>query len=198
VDAAALHDLLQQRQQHPQQAPTIDAQIRDRFAITQAVMVLDMVGFSRTTATEGIIPTLARIQQLRAIALPLLESHGGHILKTEADNIYGLFDHPQMAVTATQHLLVALHRCHIQASIGIGYGELLRVGPTDVYGHEMNLASKLGEDLAGPDEILLTPAAYDTLSDLRPSFEVLSTQISGLTLTVHRWIPSHAAPPQQA
>jgi class 3 adenylate cyclase len=34
----------------------------------------------------------------------------------------------------------------------------------DVFGAEVNLASKIGEDLARPGEVLLTPGAADALS----------------------------------
>jgi class 3 adenylate cyclase len=43
-------------------------------------------------------------------------------------------------------------------SYGIGYGEVLDL-EDDVFGLEVNLASKLGEDLARPGQVLLTPAA---------------------------------------
>ena len=42
--------------------------------------------------------------------------------------------------------------------VGIGHGRILKIGDEDVYGHEVNLASKLGEDAAKGDEILATTA----------------------------------------
>ena len=43
-------------------------------------------------------------------------------------------------------------------SYGIGYGDVLDLDE-DMFGLEVNLASKLGEDLADPGEALLTPSA---------------------------------------
>ena len=43
-------------------------------------------------------------------------------------------------------------------SYGIGYGDVIEL-EGDVFGLEVNMASKLGEDLAKPGEALLTPAA---------------------------------------
>jgi len=47
-------------------------------------------------------------------------------------------------------------------SYGIGYGDLVEV-EGDLFGLEVNLASKLGEDLAEPGEALLSPAAAAAL-----------------------------------
>ena len=52
----------------------------------------------------------------------------------------------------------------IHGSIGIGYGPTLLLDDAELFGHEVNLASKLGEDLACGDEIVLTPAAAEALS----------------------------------
>ena len=53
----------------------------------------------------------------------------------------------------------------IYIAIGVGYGRILLVGDDDAYGDEMNVACKLGEDLAEQGEILLTAAAHEALGD---------------------------------
>src|SRR5262249_57749957 len=50
----------------------------------------------------------------------------------------------------------------LRFSYGIGYGDILDI-EGDLFGLEVNLASKLGEDLAAPGEALLTPAAAAAL-----------------------------------
>ena len=42
--------------------------------------------------------------------------------------------------------------------VGLGYGDVLRIGDSDVFGAEVNAASKLGEDHARPYEIVVTGA----------------------------------------
>ena len=42
--------------------------------------------------------------------------------------------------------------------VGLGYGRMLRIGDTDVFGAEVNAASRLGEDLAQSGETLVTGA----------------------------------------
>ena len=48
--------------------------------------------------------------------------------------------------------------------IGIGYGDLLRIGDQDVYGAEVNAACKLGEDTAQAHEILISSAVAESVS----------------------------------
>ncbi|MEM0982141.1 MAG: adenylate/guanylate cyclase domain-containing protein [Cyanobacteria bacterium P01_H01_bin.58] len=178
--------LLQQRHQHPAQAAAIDAEIRDRFLQTCAAVILDMVGFSRKTQGQGIIATLQEIYQMRAIAVPLMEKHSGTILKLEADNVYAKFATPDAALSAAIAVLQQLNAADLHASLGIGYGDMLAIGEQDLYGDEMNLASKLGEDIAEDDEILLTEAAHNFLSGTSWQFDVFTKEVSNLTLTVYQ------------
>ena len=181
-----LASLLQLRGQWPDQIAAIDAEIRDRFRQTHAIVVIDMVGFSRKTQVNGIIPALQEIHLLQDIAIPILEKHGGRVFKVDADNLYVVFADAQLALQATDHLLVHLNAADIHVSIGIGYGEVLVIGDDDLYGHEMNLASKLGEDIAGNDEILLTEAAYNFLVEPPHLFKVFTYEISGVMLTFYQ------------
>jgi adenylate cyclase len=74
----------------------------------------------------------------------------------------------------------------LYAAIGIGYGEVLMIEDRDVFGNEMNLASKLGEDLARANEILLTESAYKQLSETHYSWEELEFSVSGLEVTTYK------------
>jgi len=47
------------------------------------------------------------------------------------------------------------------------FGDVLRIGDSDVWGREVNAASKLGEDTAKSGEILVTGAARAALGDLK-------------------------------
>jgi len=64
--------------------------------------------------------------------------------------------------------------------LGVGYGRMLKIGDTDVFGPEVNAASKLGEDAAGPWEILVTGNARAQIRD-NPDygFEQLAAAPSG-------------------
>lgn len=182
---AELDRLLQERNTHPQRVNEIDAQIREIFTQTQAVLVLDMSGFSRITAEFGIIHTLAQIQQMQTIVAPVIAKHNGTLLKVEADNIYAIFSDVDSAVGASVEILENLNARDLHASIGIGYGEVLLVANEDAFGNEMNLASKLGEDIAEADDILLTESAFANITGSR-EWEELERSVSGLDLSVHR------------
>ena len=64
--------------------------------------------------------------------------------------------------------------------MGIGYGEMLRVGDLDVWGREVNAASKLGEDTAKAGDILLTRAAVESAGTLEGiTFERIQATVGG-------------------
>lgn len=178
--------LLRDRSQYPERTAEIDARIHQHFAQTRALWILDSAGFSRKTKQQGIIPTLVDIYSMRAIVIPLISSQGGELLKAEADNIYATFATTDQAVSVTQSVLDQLNAAGLSASIGIGYGEVLVVGAQDVFGHEMNLASKLGEDLAEHNEVLLTEAAFTNCSIRSVDTECSTVEISGLMFNVYR------------
>src|SRR6185436_20442395 len=81
---ALLRQLLSERNQYPERAPAIDRHLREAFARTVAVLVLDMCGFSRLTIEHGIIHYLAMIHQMQEAARPAVTGNGGVVIKQEA------------------------------------------------------------------------------------------------------------------
>ena len=191
---AELHRLLQVRNEHPEKSTEVDAQIHTIFAETHAILVLDMSGFSRLTIRHGIVHFLAMIHRLSAIATPLVEQRRGTVVKQEADNLFAIFPTVDAAVSAAADVLKSLAAVNsglpdimdLYASIGIGYGEVLLVAAEDLYGNEMNLASKLGEDLARSNEILLTEAAFQQLQATTWQCEAIELSVSGLEITAYQ------------
>jgi adenylate cyclase len=189
-----LEQFLQERNEHPERAAEIDARIHEIFGEMLAVFVMDMSGFSRQTIRRGIIFFLAQIHRMHSIATPVIESHGGEVIKYEADNVFAVFPDVEQAVDAAVDLDRSLElvdtmlpdECDMHGEFGIGYGEVLVVENEDLYGSEVNLASKLGEDLAQRGEILLTESAYARVDPAKRKYEQLSMSVSGLDLVVHR------------
>jgi len=186
--------LLQERVEHPERAAEVDAKIKEVFGETLAVFVMDMSGFSRQTIRHGITSFLAQIHRMHSIATPVIESHGGEVIKYEADNVFAVFPDVEQAVDAAVELDRGLElvdtmlpdECDMHGEFGIGYGEVLVVENEDLYGSEVNLASKLGEDLAERGEILLTESAYARVDPARHTYERLAMSVSGLDLVVHK------------
>jgi adenylate cyclase len=191
-----LQRLLALRNEHPERLTEIDGEIHAIFAKTHAVMVLDMCGFSRLTARYGITHFLAMIHRLHGIVAPIIATHGGTVVKTEADNVFAVFPDVGPAVAAAIDIQDRLREANVflpddwdlHASLGIGYGQLLMVGDDDLYGHEMNIASKLGEDIAGSGEVFLSDAAYARVAALaRPwQFEARQIPVSAMVVTAHK------------
>jgi class 3 adenylate cyclase len=186
--------LLQERNERPERAAEIDAEIGNVFGETLAIFIMDMAGFSRQTIRHGIIHFLAQIHRMHSIATPIIESHGGEVIKYEADNVFAIFTGVGAAVDAAVELDLGLEAANtmlpdeydMHGEFGIGYGEVLVVGDEDIFGSEVNLASKLGEDLAQRGEILLTEAAYAQVEPGVREYEPLTLLVSGLQLTVYR------------
>jgi class 3 adenylate cyclase len=158
-----LDQLLDEILDRPQRRKRLEGQIDREFVGERAVLVLDMTGFSRLTQAFGIVEFLLKIRRLRRIADRMVADHGGDVIKSEADNLYCLFPTAGEALAAGLDILADLPE-DVYASIGIGFGPMLLIGDDDMMGNEVNLASKLGEDVAEHGEILLTDAARAALS----------------------------------
>jgi class 3 adenylate cyclase len=154
-----------------------------------------MCGFSRLTEEHGIIHYLAMIHQMEEASRPAVEGNGGKVIKQEADNLFAIFDDPVQALEASLDIFRAFDAINsvvpderdIYGSIGIGYGELLIIGEEDLYGSEMNLASKLGEDLACRQELLITSSAYEEVPEGFYKFSPVSYSISGMEIDCYRY-----------
>jgi class 3 adenylate cyclase len=163
-----LERLLAARNEHPERLTDIDRQIWEAFGATCAVWILDMCGFSRLTLRYGITHFLAMIHRLHTLVRPIVVGHGGRVVKTEADNVFAVFPDVGAAVRAARDVHEQLGAANVflpedwdlHASIGIGYGDVLLIGEHDFFGSEINIASKLGEDVAGPGEVYLTEPAF--------------------------------------
>lgn len=192
-----LRRMLRERNDHPESLADIDQGIRRRFVDVRAVMVLDMIGFSRLTQRHGIIHFLAMIERMHQLVLPVIcdPAHRGRVVKTEADNLFAIFPDVASAVAAARDAhrrLATANRLlptdwDVHVSIGIGYGEVLVVGDDDLFGHELNLASKLGEDLGCAESILLTESAFAQLPrEAGYEAEPRGAALSGLELAYYR------------
>ncbi len=194
-----LKAILRQRNQTNAQTSQFDAEIRSLFEQKMAVLILDMCGFSRLAIKYGVIHYLAMIVQMEEAARPAVEANDGRIIKQEADNLFVVFPSPTHALEAASDILndfeavntVLPDERDIYGCIGIGYGDTLLIGDEDIFGCEVNLASKLGEDLAISSEILLTAAAYEALPPGHYECAPLTYQVSDMQLTAYRFVKSY-------
>jgi adenylate cyclase len=171
---ARLWKLVEERTKLGSDTAEIDRRIWDLFGEDWAVMFTDLSGFSRQVAKFGIIHFLQVIFEHKQLLLPVVEQHDGILLKIEADSFLILFKSPTRALEcaiAMQRLCQSVNQRRtpeeqIVLCVGVGHGKVLKIGATDVYGLEVNLASKLGEDIARGNEVLVTPAARAAVGEL--------------------------------
>jgi len=148
---------------------------RDKMGI----LITDLSGFTRLTRQLGTPATMALLLGMRTMAVPILKSHGGIPIKYQADDLFAAFKDPTAALGAALELRRAFRApatklpAEVVLCMGIGYGDVLWWGEEDLYGEEVNLASKLGEDTAGPGEILLTVSAARACIELDRSLPIV-------------------------
>ncbi len=173
-----LEKLIEDRLKPGADKDTIDKRIWDLFGETWTIMFTDLSGFSRNVAKFGIIHFLQTIYESERLLIPLIEDHDGILLKSEGDSLLVIFRNAEKALQASvamQRQLLNYNKDKTEEEqvllcVGLGYGEVLRIGDVDVFGHEVNSASKLGEDTAKAYEILVTPAlreAFKARADLK-------------------------------
>jgi class 3 adenylate cyclase len=170
---ARLWALIEERIRRGADAAAIDAQIWDLFGEDWAVVYTDLAGFSRRAEKFGIIHFLQVIYESKKLLFPIVSEHGGSLVKTDGDSCILLFRTASRAVEASVAMQRACFRENgrrveeeqILLGVGIGFGRILRIGEHDVWGEQVNAASKLGEDAAGPYDILITDQARRACPD---------------------------------
>ena len=151
------------------------------------MLVLDSTGFSRTTRKKGIVYYLTIIARMRQIGRRIFAGHDVIGFRAEADNLFAEFSTVQQALFAAfdmhryfkENELMLADDEPFQVCIGIGFGRLLKSRGEGVFGDEMNLASKLGEDTAEGGQTLITERAYLAL----PSREGLVSHRRFITIS---------------
>jgi class 3 adenylate cyclase len=144
----------------------LDRKAYARLFAKRAVVFTDTADFTVRTARDGILHFLMLFERLLPKARRSVARAGGELLKVEADSFLLRFADPVSACRGIDAIEAALRRLNrgrpanerLRFGYGVGFGDVLDL-ENDLFGLEVNLASKLGEDLARPGEALLTPAA---------------------------------------
>src|SRR5688500_16938759 len=200
--AALFRKLLRDYNELPDERERVVAEIERRFCSTLAILVVDTCGFARRTQASGIVHFLAHQERLERVIEPIFVRYGGRLLRAEADNLFAVFPDARAAVSCALEVLEDIGVANealptddeSQVSIGIGYGSVLDTGEGHLYGDEMNLAFKLGEDLARENEVLLTTAAHAALGEHPWRFEERRFNVSGISLAAFRLVPARPLP----
>jgi class 3 adenylate cyclase len=169
----------------------IAARIERNFSVEGTILSLDISGFSRLTAKHGVIHYLAMVRRMQRVTSSFMERHKGEVIKYEADNLFALFETVDDAILFALEVRNAFEGMNvlteddsdIHVCIGIASGSVLVIEGKDAWGGPMNLASKLGEDIAGRGEILVHEESFATSSDReRYLTQAVSYNISAITI----------------
>jgi len=183
-----LWELIGERTKPGTDLAALDRRIWDLFGEKWAVMFTDLSGFSRQVEKFGILHFLQIILEHKELLSPIVQKHDGILIKIEADSLIVIFRRTASAVRCAvemQHVLREFNKTRkpeteVLLCVGIGYGDMLRVGDQDVWGREVNAASKLGEDTAKSGEILMTKGAAESAGDVDGLvFERIEAQVGG-------------------
>ena len=176
----------------PAERESFEQSIWARLGQEKTVLVLDMSGFSRIAREKGIVFYLAMVRRMQHVSAPIVTACNGAVVKFEADNLFAVLDNPADALRCAIRINQALHAdnrrqqdeiAYIRVSIGIEHGRILLVPSKDFFSDVVNVAAKLGEDLADASEILVGPEVASRLPKAaRSPFETRQFEISGITI----------------
>ena len=170
----------------------LDRRIWNLFGEDWAILFTDLAGFSRRVSEFGIVHFLQVIFEQKRLLLPIVDKHDGILVKVEADSFMLIFRRPEAALVCAVEMQRACSSINarrrpeeqILLCAGIGFGHILRIGDSDVFGEEVNYAGKLGEDTAKSGEVLLTEAAKNAVGEL-PGLSFEHHAQSGVYRTIY-------------
>jgi len=151
--------------------PELDGKSFPSLFRKRAVVFTDTADFTLRAARDGILHFLMVFDNVTDVARKCLKRTKGDLVKVEGDSLFIRFADADAACRGVLELDAAVQGYNegrpeneqIHFSYGIGYGDVLDLD-ADMFGLEVNLASKIGEDLAEPGEALLTPSAAAALA----------------------------------
>jgi class 3 adenylate cyclase len=166
-----LTDFLRRRTKTPAaKRPELDCKTFPELFRKRAVVFTDTADFTLRTARDGILHFLMVFDTVTSLAQKLVKKTGGEMVKVEGDSLLLRYEDANAAVRSVLALDDAIQVYNrgraeneqVHFSYGVGYGDILDTDD-DMFGLEVNLASKIGEDLAEPGEALLTASAAAAL-----------------------------------
>ncbi len=132
------------------------------------VLFTDIRGSTSFFESEGDVEGLAMVQRHNNLLFPIIEKHGGRVVKTIGDAIMAMFDSAENCLKAAISMQQALakhnedrgknQQIHIRIGLHHGLG-LLKNG--DVYGDVVNTASRV-EHQSQPDQIFVSQSLVET------------------------------------
>jgi adenylate cyclase len=141
----------------------------------RAILVADMVGYSRWLAQQPLATHLVFRAHVRQVFAPAISKHAGTLVKTTGDGIVALFGGAMDAERCAQDIQLRLESGEAAADpdvrptyrISLHYGDVL-IESDDVCGLDVNVAIHM-EPLAPPGGICISAAVFQRLEERRKS-----------------------------
>ncbi len=181
------------RRRNSRNAAALDRRIEKECGSELTVVSCDSAGFSKKTHEHGIIEFMDNMTKCHDALQKIVARHGGITLSDKADNLMLIFDEPVRAVKCS----IEMHRWlkhrnrtlpehkKYNMCIGVHHGSLLRFAD-DAYGPAVNVAFKLGEDIAGKGELIVSGRVNEMIKGrFRTDYSKHAT-IGGVTLDVYK------------
>ena len=139
----------------------------------RAILVADMVGYSRWLAHQPVATHVAFTSHLRHVFEPTVRAHAGVVIKTTGDGIVAIFHHPGDAESSARDIQSRLEGPAVDISAGtelkyrlaVHYGTIM-VFPDDVFGIDVNAAMHM-HALAPPGGICISGRLFALLDEER-------------------------------
>ncbi|MFQ5709372.1 MAG: protein kinase [bacterium] len=166
----SIEKLLQERQK-------IDELILNRYTENVTVMFSDVVGSTAYFERWGDVEGRAMLQRYTRLMFPIIDEHGGSVIKTIGDAILASFADPangcrcgiamQQSLNDFNATQLETNRFSIRISLHFGKA-VIETG--DIYGDVVNVASRIAK-VAKADEVLLSHTVYEQIKGC-PEFSV--------------------------
>ncbi len=177
-----LLDALDQRGDDEDARRVFDADVWSQLGSEATILVTDLSGFTKQTKKHGILHFLHVFRRCERACMPIVEEFGGILMKQEADDLITIFEDPLSAlkaaikmqvVTQAQNADLPSEDDHVKMSMGLECGPLLRL-TDDAFGDAVNVAFKLGEDIASGGELLIGKKAFTAATEAGFDFSIYS------------------------
>ena len=160
-----------------------------------AILVSDMVGFSRLMELDEEGTFSRQKTHRRELIDPLIGDHNGHIVKSTGDGLLVEFASVSDAVNCAVHIQTAMvereanepETSRIQYRIGINLGDII-FDDGDIFGDGVNIAARL-QEIAEPCGICISDTVHQSVAGkLDLTYRDLGSQrVKNIAKPIHVW-----------
>ncbi len=161
-----LDNVLDKRKKALEELEKIDRIIQTSHTQDLTIMFTDVKGYTAFSSKASLSDVMTMLKQHDDILIPLIEKHGGKILKKIGDAFLVIFEQPQKALLTAIEIQRQLKTYNeksgeerkLAVRIAINTGPVVR-RENDVFGDAVNVASRL-EGIADAEEIVVSAATH--------------------------------------